>query len=71
MSGDASRRWEYRIVELGGGGFFDGGEGPSEEELNELGDDGWELVATLTSGEHGFGGRGSRTSALVFKRPKR
>ena len=64
-------KWEYKILEAGGGGLLGGGgRFPTEEQLNALGDEEWELVGTLTSSEMGFGGRGSKTSALVFKRPK-
>ena len=65
-------KWEYKILKAGsGGGLLGGGSAsPTEEQLNALGDEGWDLVGTLTSSEMGWGGRGSSTSALVFKRPK-
>ena len=55
-------RWEYRIVEplvfRGDGGASDELHvGAVEEHLNELGAQGWELVATLPP------------CAFVFKRP--
>ena len=62
--------WEYKIVELAGGGLFGGSEGPTEADLNELGAEGWELAATLTGSHTGLGGRPkAETTALVFKRP--
>ncbi|SEO81317.1 protein of unknown function [Halogranum amylolyticum] len=64
-------QWEYKIVSLERGGLFGASEGVSEELLNRLGEDDWELAASLTGSETGLGGRPkSRTSALVFKRPK-
>lgn len=63
--------WEYRIVDLdGGGGFLSGGgEQVTEQLLNEMGQDGWELVTSLTGSERSLGGRPkSTTEALVFKR---
>jgi len=63
--------WEYKIVRLGGGGFLGGTEDPTEEGLNELGAEGWELAASLTESSRSLGGRPkSETAALVFKRPK-
>jgi len=50
--------WEYKIVKTSGSGLFGGSEPPTEQQLNELGKK-WELVATLTQSEGGFG-RGSR-----------
>lgn len=55
-------QWEYKIVELSGGGLFGGGEEPTEASLNELGGDGWELVDTV---DYVGGG----TKYLVLKRP--
>lgn len=64
-------RWEYKIVDLSGGGLFGGSDAPTEAELNDLGEEGWELAAALTDSRRSLGGRPkSETSALVFKRPK-
>jgi hypothetical protein len=63
--------WEYRIVELSGGGLFGGEEEPTEAQLNELGAEGWDLAASLTESSTGLSGRPSgETGALVFKRPR-
>jgi hypothetical protein len=65
------RQWEYKIVELSGGGLFGGGEEPTEASLDELGAEGWELAAALTGSSRSLGGRPkSETDALVFKRPR-
>jgi len=62
--------WEYKIVELSGGGLLGGSDEPTEAQLDELGADGWELATSLTGSKTGLGGRPkSKTSALVFKRP--
>jgi hypothetical protein len=55
-------RWEYRrlnfdIREVSELGF--------EDQLNALGEEGWELVATLEHARHGY----SHEVHLVFKRP--
>lgn len=63
--------WEYKIVDLSSGGLFGSGDSPTEASLNQLGDRGWELATSLVGSKTGLGGRPkSRTSALVFKRPK-
>jgi len=63
--------WEYKIVEVSGGGLFGGDRGPTEAELNELGSEGWELAASLTESSTGLSGRPSgETESLVFKRPR-
>ncbi|WP_434521215.1 DUF4177 domain-containing protein [Halorubrum sp. AS12] len=62
--------WEYKIVELSKKGLFDSPQ-PTEAELNELGERGWELATALTKSKTGLSGRPSgRTNKLVFKRPK-
>ena len=65
------QQWEYKIVDLEDGGFIGDGEEASEDVLNQLGEQGWELVESLT-GSHTKLGSGvqTRTSGLVFKRPK-
>lgn len=63
--------WEYKIVELADGGLPGGGDEVSEAQLNDLGEEGWELATALTGSKTGLGGRPkSKTDALVFKRPK-
>jgi hypothetical protein len=62
-------KWEYKIVHLNGGGYFGDAETPTEAGLNELGQDGWELAASLDSSGIKLGGRGGSTTGLVFKRP--
>lgn len=65
------REWEYKIVSLSDGGLFNSSEQPTEADLNELGDKGWELAGTLTESKTGLSGRPSgSTQALVFKREK-
>jgi len=65
------QEWEYKIVDLSSGGLLGGGEGVSEQRLDELGADGWELAAALTGSSRSLGGRPkSETEALVFKRPR-
>ena len=63
-------QWEYKIVHLDGGGYIRDAERPTEFGLNDLGDDGWELAASLNSSGIKLGGRGGSTTALVFKRPR-
>lgn len=64
-------RWEYKIVDLSDGGLFGSGTEPTEETLDELGERGWELAASLTGSGRSLGGRPkSETNALVFKRRK-
>lgn len=63
--------WEYKIVDLSDGGLFGSSEKVTEETLNKLGNQGWELAASLAESSRSLGGRPkSETSALVFKRPK-
>ena len=55
-------KWEYTLETLHGNDF------PKDKErLNELGNEGWELVAVIESGVYG---RGSMPVAY-FKRPKK
>ena len=61
-------KWEYKTVKFAASGFM-GGNVDSEEvdaTLNELGHDGWELVAGFDSNSEG--GR-TRDVIMVFKRP--
>lgn len=62
-------QWEYKIVQLEQGGYFGDGESPTEAGLNELGDEGWELAASIASSGIKLGGRGGSTTGLIFKRP--
>lgn len=63
--------WEYKVVELSGGGLLGGDEDVTEERLNEIGGEGWELATALTGSKRSLGGRPkSVTDALVFKRPR-
>lgn len=41
--------WEYKIVDLSDGGLFNSSKTSSEEALNKLGDQGWELAALTES----------------------
>jgi hypothetical protein len=61
--------WEYKVVDLETKGFFvvDFDAKKAEAELNELGDQGWELVTVATTSSHT--GR-SLSNVLVFKRPR-
>jgi hypothetical protein len=55
-------RWQYKRVNL------DIGDVPGtsfQDRLDELGEEGWELVATLQHERHGY----SHEVHLVFKRP--
>ena len=59
-------KWEYKVTDFGGD------DKAVEEELNKLGDEGWELVGTPTRTSGGGDGRVARSKvSLVFKRPKR
>ncbi len=63
------RRWEYKTVKVSAKGWFLGGkldEVQFDKLLNELGAEGWELVAILTTTQ-AYGA--SREIAAVFKRP--
>jgi hypothetical protein len=65
-SAAAALKWEYKIV-------FGGSD---EAELDKLGEEGWELVATASrvSGggtRNGTGGGVHSTVQFIFKRPKR
>ena len=62
-------QWEYKIVRLDAGSYFSDAAAPTEAELNELGERGWELATSIDSSEIKLGGRGGSTTGLVFKRP--
>lgn len=62
MQSSRRMRWQYKRVNL------DIGEVPQtafQDQLDALGEDGWELVATLQHARHGY----SHEVHLVFKRP--
>ena len=61
MSHAAGSSWEYTVIEPPRGPTMEEAVDPSAE-LNELGADGWELVATIDY-------TGGGTKYLVFKRP--
>ncbi|MCM1484243.1 MAG: DUF4177 domain-containing protein [Muribaculaceae bacterium] len=80
------QKWEYKILQIWGmdrGSFFSKGIQVPEDELNRLGDEGWELVDVYSRVETvhpNFGNSqyvtglqpNTRTEAIfyVFKRPK-
>jgi hypothetical protein len=53
--GEIVTRWEYKIVK-----FYGGGE-DTEQQFNQLGLEGWELVSYVSTGNY----------YVCFKRPKR
>jgi hypothetical protein len=59
-------RWEYKVIS----GYS------AEDELNELGEEGWELVAVVAGGLEGSEGgyvqpqRDASEVYIYFKRPK-
>ena len=56
-------KWEYKTVDLGG--FVTGQSGKGDlRKMNELGAQGWELVAVYTNDRVGFGSAG----AGIFQR---
>ena len=62
------QRWEYKTIKVNVGGFFGGvlKVKTFDRALNELGRDGWELVAAIhTTGMYGT----SREAVAIFKRP--
>ncbi len=70
------KEWEYKIVDLpkNDGGVFEGSHipAPTEDSLNELGKDGWELAMSLPVRDGKVSGSGyvSLPTKIVFKRPK-
>ena len=48
-------KWEYKMTKIGAGGFIGGKINESELEfsMNELGSDGWELVAVFDTNQSG------------------
>ena len=62
-------KWEYKTIKLGASGFFGGkvNEGELDTEMNQLGEQGWELVNAFdTNQTHGA----TRYVVAVFKRAK-
>jgi hypothetical protein len=53
--------WEYKVVKLGPSSSLE-----SESLLNQLGQDGWDLVAFQPSNERAYPGEGTYT----LKRPR-
>ena len=65
-------KWEYKIINIEIKGWVNKQIDPKTEQLlNELGNDGWELVSIAPIGG-GVGGWGAETSsfAFIFKRKK-
>ncbi len=60
-------KWEYKTIKLGAGGFIGGkiDESELESSMNELGSDGWELVAVFDTNQSG--GQ-TRDVIAIFKR---
>ncbi len=63
------QKWEYRTITIAATGWFVGGKvdfGIFTNEMNRLGEDGWELVSAFDTNM----GRGeTRDVVAVFKRP--
>jgi hypothetical protein len=60
------QRWEYETLQVSKGVWaFESTDADPIEELNTLGEEGWELTATIEGNVNGAGG----TKTLVFKRP--
>ena len=55
------QKWEYLIVEVTV--YLETGRAGSTKRINQLGEQGWELVATIPD-EYGT------SASLIFKRPK-
>jgi hypothetical protein len=64
-----SHQWEYRTLRLATGGFLGGklDEDAFDGKLNELGQQGWELVAAFDTSQ---GSGQTRDVVAVFKRPR-
>ena len=65
-------KWEYKILSFEVKGFINRKvDSKIEEEINEAGDDGWELAGVMPVGG-GTGGWGAETGSfsLIFKRQK-
>ncbi|WP_066305735.1 DUF4177 domain-containing protein [Bacillus sp. FJAT-29814] len=62
-------RWEYKSIKFKPGGFFGGklDESEFENELNEYGNKGWELISCFDTS---FGQGTSREVIAVMKRKK-
>ena len=62
-------KWEYETVKVAATGFVGGklDEDTFTTHLNDLGDQGWELVAAFDTNQ---GGGATRDVVAVFKRPK-
>ncbi|WP_224335041.1 DUF4177 domain-containing protein [Haloprofundus halobius] len=60
------QRWEYKTRRIDSDLPLFSSDTSPEVELNELGDEGWELVDTII----GSGSSGTETKSLILKRPK-
>ena len=63
-------KWEYKTIKLPTEGLWSAGaldESALDAAMNEIGDDGWELVSAFSTNK-GFGE--SRDVVVMFKRPK-
>lgn len=60
------QRWEYKTIKNTKGIIVNKADSDPSGRLNELGEDGWELVESI---ETALGGA-SQTTGLVLKRPK-
>jgi len=64
------KKWEYKIITIKIEGWVDKKiDSQAEQQLNELGNEGWELVGNAPIGG-GIGGWGAETSSFsfIFKR---
>jgi len=64
------KKYEYRLKKYDAKGFFTGGEldlPDIESECNEMGQDGWELVSTITTNES-IGA--TKWVVVTFRRPR-
>lgn len=63
-------KWEYRTIKLAATGFLMGGkidESKLDRMMNDLGEQGWELVSAFDTNEV-YGG--TRDAVVIFKRQK-
>lgn len=61
-------KWEYKTIKLATTGFVGGklDEKKLDEYMNQLGEQGWELVSGFST----IGSGNTRDVVVVFKRPK-
>ena len=63
-------KWEYETIKFAATGWFVGGnldDGGIKIQLNELGQNGWELVSMVST----MGGGSTKYVVAVLKRPSR